>query len=257
MSAVSAPERAKDEPASAATGSGGEAAVPKHQHRDVQGGVARAAVFGASDGLVSNVSLILGVAGASPGAGVVRLAGLAGWIAGAISMAAGEWGSMKAQTELLEHELNLERIELHRNPVVETRELTELYESRGLDPELARDLAVAMMRDPETALEAHAREELGIDPEALGSPVGAAAASFGTFSIGALLPLLPWLIGSGTAAVIGSVILGIIGAATVGVLLARSTHGSYVRMVGRYVGIAIVASGVTYLVGSAVGVSTG
>ena len=257
MSAVSAPERAKDEPASAATASGGEAAVPKHQHRDVQGGVARAAVFGASDGLVSNVSLILGVAGASPGAGVVRLAGRAGWIAGAISMAAGEWGSMKAQTELLEHELNLERIELHRNPVVETRELTELYESRGLDPELARDLAVAMMRDPETALEAHAREELGIDPEALGSPVGAAAASFGTFSIGALLPLLPWLIGSGTAAVIGSVILGIIGAATVGVLLARSTHGSYVRMVGRYVGIAIVASGVTYLVGSVVGVSTG
>ena len=257
MAAVSAPEPDADEPASTSSPSGGEPAVPKHQHRDVQGGVARAAVFGASDGLVSNVSLILGVAGASPGAGIVRLAGLAGWIAGAISMAAGEWGSMKAQTELLEHELNLERIELHRNPVVETRELTELYESRGLDPELARDLAVAMMRDPETALEAHAREELGIDPEALGSPVGAAAASFGTFSIGALLPLLPWLIGSGTAAVIGSVILGIIGAATVGILLARSTHGSYVRMVGRYVGIAIVASGVTYLVGSAVGVSTG
>lgn len=257
MAAVSAPEPAPDEHASAAPAPGGEPAVPKHQHRDVQGGVARAAVFGASDGLVSNVSLILGVAGASPGAGVVRLAGLAGWIAGAISMAAGEYGSMKAQTELLEHELNLERIELHRNPVVETRELAELYESRGLEPGLARDLATAMMRDPETALEAHAREELGIDPEALGSPVGAAAASFGTFSIGALLPLIPWLVGSGTAAVVASVVLGILGAATVGVLLARSTHGSYVRMVARYVGIAIVASGVTYLVGSAVGVSTG
>jgi VIT1/CCC1 family predicted Fe2+/Mn2+ transporter len=261
VAAVPAPEPDADEPSGAAvgasSGAGGEPAVPKHQHRDVQGGVARAAVFGASDGLVSNVSLILGVAGASPGAGVVRLAGLAGWIAGAISMAAGEWGSMKAQTELLEHELNLERIELRRNPAVETRELAELYESRGLEPELARDLATAMMRDPETALEAHAREELGIDPEALGSPVGAAAASFGTFSIGALLPLLPWLVGSGTAAVIGSVVLGIIGAASVGILLARSTHGSYVRMVGRYVGIAIVASGVTYLVGSAVGVSTG
>ena len=241
-------------------GVGGEASegvVPKHQHRDVQGGVARAAVFGASDGLVSNVSLILGVAGASPGAGVVRLAGLAGWIAGAISMAAGEYGSMKAQTELLEHELNLERIELHRNPLVETRELTELYESRGLEPDLARDLATAMMRDPETALEAHAREELGIDPDALGSPVGAALASFGTFSIGALLPLLPWLVGSGTAAVVGSVILGILGAATVGILLARSTHGSYARMVARYVGIAVLASSVTYLVGSLVGVSTG
>ena len=234
-----------------------EGSVPKHQHRDVQGGVARAAVFGASDGLVSNVSLILGVAGASPGAGIVRLAGLAGWIAGAISMAAGEYGSMKAQTELLEYELDLERIELHRNPGVETRELTELYQSRGLEPELAHELATAMMRDPETALETHAREELGIDPDALGSPVGAAAASFGTFSIGALLPLLPWLVGSGTAAVIASVILGILGAATVGILLARSTHGSDVRMVARYVGIAILASSVTYLVGSLVGVSTG
>lgn len=231
--------------------------MPKHKHRDVQGGVARAAVFGASDGLVSNVSLILGVAGANPGAGVVRLAGLAGWIAGAISMAAGEYGSMKAQTELLEHELNLERIELHRNPHVETRELAELYESRGLDEAFARDLAVAMMRDPETALEAHAREELGIDPDALGSPVGAAVASFGAFSIGALLPLLPWLVSSGTGAVVASIVLGLVGAATVGALLARSTHGSYLRLILRYTGIAVIAASVTYLVGSAVGVSTG
>ena len=231
--------------------------MPKHKHRDVQGGVARAAVFGASDGLVSNVSLILGVAGANPGAGVVRLAGLAGWIAGAISMAAGEYGSMKAQTELLEHELNLERIELHRNPHVETRELAELYESRGLDEALARDLAVAMMRDPETALEAHAREELGIDPDALGSPVGAAVASFGAFSIGALLPLLPWLVSSGAGAVVASIVLGLVGAATVGALLARSTHGSYLRLILRYTGIALIAASVTYLVGSAVGVSTG
>lgn len=249
--------RPEDPVAAAFAAPVGDADVPKHQHRDVQGGVARAAVFGASDGLVSNVSLILGVAGASPGAGVVRLAGLAGWIAGAISMAAGEYGSMKAQTELLEHELNLERIELRRNPQVETRELAELYQRRGLDRELAQDLAVAMMRDPETALEAHAREELGIDPEALGSPVGAAVASFGTFSVGALLPLIPWLVGSGTAAVVASVVLGILGAAAVGIFLAHSTHGSYLRMIGRYVGIAIVASGVTYLVGSAVGVSTG
>jgi len=231
-------------------------AMVKHQHRDIQGGVARAAVFGASDGLVSNVSLILGVAGASPGAGFVRLAGLAGWIAGAISMAAGEYGSMKAQTELLEHELDLERIELHRNPVVETRELAELYESRGVEPGLARELATAMMRDPELALEAHAREELGIDPAALGSPVAAAGASFLSFSAGALLPLIPWLVGGGTAAVIGSIVLGLLGAALVGGLLARFTHGSYVRLMTRYTGIAIVAGGVTYLVGSLVGVST-
>lgn len=234
-----------------------EGPVPKHKHRDVQGGVARAAVFGASDGLVSNVSLILGVAGANPGAGVVRLAGLAGWIAGAISMAAGEYGSMKAQTELLEYELNLERIELRRNPGVETRELAELYEERGIAPDLAYDLARSMMRDPDLALETHAREELGIDPGALGSPGGAALASFGTFSVGALLPLLPWLFGGGAGAVVASVVLGVIGAATVGVLLARSTHGSYPRLILRYVGIAVLASSVTYLVGSLVGVSTG
>ena len=234
-----------------------EPALPKHQHRDIQGGVARAAVFGASDGLVSNVSLILGVAGADAGAGFVRLAGLAGWIAGAISMAAGEYGSMKAQTELLEHELDLERIELRRNPGVETRELAELYESRGVEAELAQELATAMMRDPELALEAHAREELGIDPAALGSPVGAALASFAAFSVGALLPLIPWLVGSGAAAVAGSIILGLLGAALVGGLLARFTHGSYVRLIARYTGIATIAGGVTYLVGSLVGVSTG
>src|SRR6476646_5718030 len=109
---------------------------PEHHHRDIDRGTARAAVFGVSDGLVSNVSLILGVAGANPGAGFVRLAGLAGWIAGAISMAAGEYGSMKAQSELLEHELDLERIELRRNPGVETRELAELYQARGVEPDL-------------------------------------------------------------------------------------------------------------------------
>jgi VIT1/CCC1 family predicted Fe2+/Mn2+ transporter len=231
--------------------------VPKHKHRDVQGGVARAAVFGASDGLVSNVSLILGVAGANPGPGVVRLAGLAGWIAGAISMAAGEYGSMKAQTELLEHELDLERIELRRNPAVETRELAQLYEERGVEPDLAFDLATSMMRDPDLALETHAREELGIDPGALGSPIGAALASFGTFSVGALLPLLPWLVGSGAAAVVASVVLGVLGAATVGILLAQSTQGSYPKLIARYVGIAVLAGGVTYAVGSLVGVSTG
>jgi VIT1/CCC1 family predicted Fe2+/Mn2+ transporter len=239
------------------TASPGDAPVPKHKHRDVQGGVARAAVFGASDGLVSNVSLILGVAGANPGPGFVRLAGMAGWIAGAISMAAGEYGSMKAQSELLEHELDLERIELRRNPGVETRELAQLYEERGIDPVQAYDLATAMMRDPELALETHAREELGIDPQALGSPVGAASASFASFSVGALLPLLPWFFGSGAAAVVGSIALGLLGAATVGVLLARSTQGSYLRLILRYTGIAVLAGGVTFAVGSIVGVSTG
>ncbi|HEY5698688.1 MAG TPA: VIT1/CCC1 transporter family protein [Acidimicrobiales bacterium] len=230
--------------------------VSEHHHRDVQGGVARAAVFGASDGLVSNVSLILGVAGADPGAGVVRLAGLAGLIAGAVSMAAGEYGSMKAQQELLERELAVERRELERNPHVETVELTQLYQSRGVDPDLARQLAQEVMVDPETALRAHAREELGIDPDALGSPVRAAVSSFVSFSLGALLPLLPWFVTSGTTAIVASVVLAVVGAAGLGVALARFTQGSPFRLAVRYVAIAVLAGAVTYGIGSAVGVST-
>jgi vacuolar iron transporter family protein len=204
---------------------------------------------------VSNVSLILGVAGADPGADVVRLAGLAGLIAGAVSMAAGEYGSMKAQQELLERELALERRELERNPQVETAELSQLYESRGVEPDLARRMAQGVMVDPETALRAHAREELGIDPDALGSPGRAALSSFGSFSVGALLPLVPWFLTSGTAALVASVVLGILGAAGLGLALASFTRGSRLRLMGRYVGIAVAAGAITYGIGSAVGVS--
>jgi VIT1/CCC1 family predicted Fe2+/Mn2+ transporter len=230
--------------------------VVEHHHRDVKGGVARAAVFGASDGLVSNVSLILGVAGADPGAGVVRLAGLAGLVAGAVSMAAGEYGSMKAQQELLERELAMERREIERNPLVETVELSEIYQSRGLAPELARDMAEGVMTDPELALQVHAREELGIDPDSLGSPVRAAISSFLSFSVGALLPLVPWFFGSGTAALVASVVLGVLGAATLGLALARYTLGSPLRLALRYVAIAVVAGAVTFALGNAIGVST-
>src|SRR4051812_5494645 len=167
--------------------------VVEHHHRDVQGGAARAAVFGVSDGLVSNVSLILGIAGAGSSAASVRLAGLAGLVAGSVSMAAGEYVSMKAQSELLERELEMERIELRRNPNVEIAELSQIYQSRGIDPDAALVMARSVMHDPKLALETHAREELGINPESLGSPVAAAAASLCAFAIGAFLPLLPWL----------------------------------------------------------------
>ncbi len=230
--------------------------MAEHHHRDVQGGVARAAVFGASDGLVSNVSLILGVAGANPGAGIVRLAGVAGLIAGAVSMAAGEYGSMKAQQELLQRELAMERRELERNPHVETVELAQLYQSRGVDPELARQLAQGVMVDPETALRAHAREELGIDPDALGSPIRAAGSSFVAFSTGAMLPLLPWFFMTGTAAIVASVVLGVLGAAGLGIALAAFTMGSRIRLALRYVAIAVGAGAITYALGAAVGVST-
>ena len=211
-------------------------------------------MFGISDGLVSNVGLILGVAGADPGAGVVRVAGLAGLVAGAVSMAAGEYNSMRVQAELLERELDLERIELRRNPHVETVELSQIYASRGMDPDAAREMAEAMMADPDLALEAHAREELGIDPGSLGSPLAAAGSSLVAFSVGALVPLLPWFFGGGDAAVVASLVLATLAAVTVGLVTARLTERPPVRMVTRQVLFTLVPAAITFAIGSLVGV---
>jgi vacuolar iron transporter family protein len=231
--------------------------VPEGHHRSIQGGKARAAVFGASDGLVSNVSLILGVAGASPGSGVVRLAGLAGLVAGAVSMAAGEYVSMRAQAELLERELEMERVELLRDPEGETVELARIYERRGMAPDRARSMAEELMRDPEVALETHAREELGIDPGELGSPAGAAFWSFLSFSGGAVVPLVPWFVTSGSVAVVASMVAAALAAVAVGLALASFTGKSYLRSATRQVGIAAFASAVTFAIGSLVGVGVG
>ncbi|HWC12551.1 MAG TPA: VIT1/CCC1 transporter family protein [Acidimicrobiales bacterium] len=223
-------------------------------HRNVQGGAARAAVFGVSDGLVSNVALILGMAGANPGPGIVRLAGLAGLVGGAVSMAAGEYISMTAQSELLERELEMERLELKRRPEYERAELVQLYRSRGIEADTAEQLASALMRDPDVALETHAREELGIDPGDLGSPVAAAVSSFLAFAAGALIPLLPWFFGSGAAAIAAAVVLGAVSALTVGALLARFTGRSVARSAFRQLIWSAVPAAVTYAIGSAVGV---
>lgn len=235
---------------------GAPAATSEHHHRKVQGGAARAAVFGISDGLVSNVSLILGVAGADPAPGVVRLAGLAGLVGGAFSMAAGEYVSMRAQTELLERELELERIEIARRPESERRELAALYRQRGIAPDTAEELATELMRDPELALEVHAREELGIDPNELGSPLHAAGSSFLAFAFGALLPLAPWFVGQGTAATIASVLVGALCAVGIGLALAAFTGRSAARSAGRQLLIAGVAASVTYAVGAALGAAS-
>ena len=227
---------------------------PEHHHRDVQGGSARAAVFGVSDGLVSNMGLILGVAGADPAPAVVRLAGMAGLVAGAISMAAGEFNSMQVQTELLRRELSIEAAELDRRPQHETDELARVYEARGLPPGQAHDVAEALMRDPDAALQAHAREELGIDPERLGSPWGAATSSFVAFGIGALVPLLPWFVAGGRAATVASLILGVIAAVLVGALIAGSTGRPPSRAIVRQVLFTVVPAAVTYVIGMVLGV---
>lgn len=222
-------------------------------HPDVAGGPIRAAIFGVSDGLVSNVSLVLGVAGASTAPGVVRLAGLAGLVAGAFSMAAGEYISMKAQTELLEHELWREKIELSRRPELERQELVAIYMQRGVTRETAELVAAELMASPEQALETHAREELGVDPNALGSPVGAAASSFGAFAIGAIVPLFPWFFTGGDTAVAISVAASALVAVVVGWVLGVFTGRSPFLSALRQLTISAAAAGVTFAVGSAVG----
>lgn len=210
-------------------------------------------MFGISDGLVSNVSLILGVAGASAGPGPVRLAGLAGLVAGACSMAAGEYVSMRAQRELFEKELDVERTEIRRRPMAEMRELAHLYESRGVEPAMAKELAAVMMRDPETALDTHAREELGLDPTQLGSPIQAALSSFVSFGLGAVLTLIPWFITRGVTAVIASVVIGVVAALAVGAGLSLFTSRTWWYSACRQLLLAAVAAGITYGIGTAVG----
>ncbi len=224
-----------------------------HHHRDVQGGAARAAVFGVSDGLVSNVALILGVAAAGTSAGTVLITGASGLLAGAASMAAGEYVSMKAQNELVERELEIERHSLMNNPRKEIKELTHIYVRRGLDEADATALAEAIMSDPEVALEVHAREELGVDPDSVGNPVGAAVSSFIAFAIGAILPLIPWMLSEGTVARNGSIVVGLLAAAGVGALLAKFTERSTVRTVIRQVAWATGACGLTWAIGAWMG----
>lgn len=224
-----------------------------HDHRAVQGGTIRAAVFGVSDGLVSNVALILGVAAAATEASTVLLAGISGLLAGAASMAAGEYVSVKAQAELIERELEIERRSIASEPSREQQELAGIYMSRGIDAEQAKAMADAVHADPDVALEVHAREELGVDPDDVGNAVGAALSSFVAFSLGAAVPLLPWLVAEGTGATIVSVVFGLAASAAVGLILASFTERSKLVTVGRQVGLAAVACGLTYIIGTLLG----
>ncbi|HUY85607.1 MAG TPA: VIT1/CCC1 transporter family protein [Acidimicrobiales bacterium] len=227
----------------------------EHHHRDIQGGAARAAVFGVSDGLVSNTAIILGVAGAHPRPGIVRLVGLAGMLAGALSMAAGEYVSMRAQSELLERELEMEAKEIERRPDLERNELAKIYESRGLDADSASELAHKLMKDPATALSTHAREELGINPENLGSPWKASIWSLIATALGALVPLMAWLFTGGTSAVVITIVAAAFVAAGVGAALSRFTGRSSFFSAGRQLSICAASAAVTYAVGALVGVS--
>ncbi len=223
-------------------------------HRDVRDGSLRAAIFGFNDGLVSNVSLVLGTLGAHPGGGVVRLAGLAGLFGGSFSMAAGEYISMSGQREIFERELSAERVELENHPEAEMSELVGIYTKRGISEEIALKLAQELMAEPQIALLTHAREELGIDPGSLGLPFRAAWISFLTFALGAFIPLIPFLGGSSsTGSALIAIVLVVLFAISVGAGLSLFTLRSKLFSAVRSLLICAVAGSVTYGIGALVG----
>lgn len=212
-------------------------------------------MFGVSDGLVSNVSLILGVAGAGTTASVVRTAGIAGLVAGAFSMAAGEYTSVASQSELAEQEFENERLELSRNAEGEAKELAQIWVRRGVDLSLAEEVARQLGRNPEAALEVHAREELGMAPGELPNPWVAAGSSFLAFAVGALIPLLPYVFGAQTLVL--SAVLSAVGLFVAGVLVSRITARSWWFSGLRQLGVGVLAAVVTFGVGHLVGTSLG
>jgi VIT1/CCC1 family predicted Fe2+/Mn2+ transporter len=226
------------------------------RHRGVGGGGnLRAAVFGINDGLVSNMSLILGVAGASSNAGFILLSGIAGLLAGAFSMAAGEYVSVRSQREMYEHQIGLEQAELAEYPAEEAEELALIYAARGMNREDALALARRTIADPRQALDTLAREELGLNPEELGSPWGAALSSFFSFGAGALVPLLPFLFARAEGALIAAVAMTGVALFGVGAMISLFTGRSAVRDGLRMLAIGGGAGAVTYLVGTLLGVS--
>jgi len=220
-------------------------------HRALAGGSARAGVFGFSDGLVSNVSLIIGFAAGGVDASVVRLAG----IAGAASMAAGEWVSISAQNELVEREMALELRELKIHPEAETSELAAMYRQHGMSREQAAASAREVMRDPERAVIVHAREEFGLDAGNLPNPLQIGLISLITFLAGAMLPVLPWIFASGSAAKYSSVIVAIVAASIAGYMIGQQAERSKISSAARQVSIMLLAVGVTYIIGRLVGVT--
>lgn len=226
-----------------------------HSHRDVTGGWLRPAVFGAMDGLVSNFGLIAGVAGGRAAPSTVVLAGFAGLVAGALSMAVGEYTSVAAQSELARAEIEIERRELALRPDAEESELAQLYERRGVEPGLARLVARQLSSDPQRALEVHAREELGVDPRDLASPWLAAGSSFLAFAAGALVPVVPYLLG---ATEIWPAIAGtLLGLFLAGALVSRVTVRPWWFSGLRQVLLGAVTGAATYLIGSLIGALVG
>jgi VIT1/CCC1 family predicted Fe2+/Mn2+ transporter len=236
------------------TTTGGRIAAMEGRHRAGIGGALRASVFGVNDGLVSNFSLVMGVAGGTTNKSIVLLAGIAGLVAGAFSMASGEWVSVRSQRELYENELRIEEQELTAFPDEEREELELIYQAKGIDPAEAKALVANIMARPDVALDTLAREELGLDPRTLASPWVAAGSSFAAFAIGAFLPVLPFLFGGGVAAVVASALLSVVTLFGVGAAISVFTGRHAGRSGLRMAAIGAIVATVTFFIGKLVGV---
>ena len=237
-------------------GSGVEAiAGTERWHLTSRGSALRAAVFGINDGLVSNFSLVMGFVGAEARPEYILLAGIAGLLAGSFSMAAGEYVSVSAQRELFEQQIAMEKQELEMSPKEEEEELALIYQAKGIPEGQARSLARRIIANPKTAIDTLAREELGLDPSQLGSPGTAAGSSFVAFVIGAFIPVLPYLVTSGTTAWAASGVLSCLALFGVGALISIFTARGPLVSGLRMLGIGLLASLITYGVGWLLGVS--
>ena len=230
-------------------------AAQEGRHRSAGGGSLRAGVFGINDGLLSNLSLVMGVAGAASGQATILLAGLAGLLAGAFSMATGEFISMSVQRELFEREIAVERAELEADPEEERQELALIYRAKGLSADEAERVAGQLIADRTSALDTLAREELGLDPGELGSPWGAALSSFAMFAVGAFVPVLPYLVLTGQVAFVGSIVLSGLAIVLVGGLTAVLTGRSVLVGAVRQLALGAAAAAVTFGVGRLLGVA--
>ncbi len=228
---------------------------PTNPHESRATGVLRPVVFGANDGLVSNLALVMGVAGANPPPSVIVLAGIAGLLAGAFSMAVGEYISVQSQQELLAYQTEFQYRQLRDSPEQERRILIDAYRSRGFTDEEADHFADRIFADPQHAVTAMLHEEVGLDARSIGSPWAAAGGSFLAFTLGALVPLIPYLLMSGSAAFYTSLGVSLIALALLGFGISQLTHRPPVYAAVRQMLLGGAAAAVTYAVGALVGVS--
>jgi VIT1/CCC1 family predicted Fe2+/Mn2+ transporter len=237
---------------------GGSLARLEGRHRAIGGNALRAAVLGVNDGLVSNLSLVMGVAGADLSGHAILITGFAGLLAGASAMAMGEWVSVTSSRELYQRQIDIEAEEIRGIPEEEAQELALIYQAKGLDEAEARQLAARLIADHDTALDTLAREELGIDPSEMGgSPLEAAVTSFALFILGAIVPLLPFAVFSGTAAVGASLLASAVGLFVIGAAITLMTGRTVLQSGGRQLLFGLAAAALTFGIGRLMGVTLG